>query len=371
MTVVEPNGWTAILAAPGTYPRPVKAQRSRCESGAVPQLRCLLLTAEDEPGRLLFADELSPRRKGGSRGTAAEPPPSASSGGFLWSKAGTPGLSPWRHSSSRPRPPRSHAGGDRRRGSSRSRRPRPRICSRSARASRSSRSTTSRTTRRTPRMTKLSGYTPNAEAIAALQARSRRRLVRRQPHRRGAREAEDPGARRADARRRSPRPTARSRSSARRPGTRPARPRSSRGMKSQDRGGGRVGAAPSPPLTVYHELEPDLYSATSKTFIGRHLHAARAEGHRRRGRQDGLRLPAALAGVHRGGEPEADRARRHDLLRPDRRRRSTSAPGWGTIAAVKDGGVLAVSDDIASRWGPRVVDFIQQVAAQVKVLAGK
>ena len=43
--------------------------------------------------------------------------------------------------------------------------------------------------------TKLSGYTPNVEAIAALQARSRRRLGRRERHRRGARQAEDPGAR--------------------------------------------------------------------------------------------------------------------------------------------------------------------------------
>ena len=31
-----------------------------------------------------------------------------------------------------------------------------------------------------------------------------------------------------------------------------------------------VAAVPhDPPLTVYHELEPDLYSVTSKTFIGR------------------------------------------------------------------------------------------------------
>jgi iron complex transport system substrate-binding protein len=38
-------------------------------------------------------------------------------------------------------------------------------------------------------------------------------------------------------------------------------------------------------------------------------------------------------------------------------------PGWGTIAAVKNDGVVAVSDDIASRWGPRIVDFMQAVAA--------
>ena len=30
-----------------------------------------------------------------------------------------------------------------------------------------------------------------------------------------------------------------------------------------------------------------------------------------------------------------------------------------------------MSDDLASRWGPRVVDFVQQVAARIKVLSGK
>ena len=45
--------------------------------------------------------------------------------------------------------------------------------------------------------------------------------------------------------------------------------------------------------------------------------------------------------------------------------------GWGTISALQDGGVLAVSDDVASRWGPRVVDFVRQVAAKVKELAAK
>ena len=34
-------GLLLFSAAPGTYPRPVCSQRSRCESGAVPQLRCL------------------------------------------------------------------------------------------------------------------------------------------------------------------------------------------------------------------------------------------------------------------------------------------------------------------------------------------
>ena len=45
--------------------------------------------------------------------------------------------------------------------------------------------------------------------------------------------------------------------------------------------------------------------------------------------------------------------------------------GWGTVAAVSNGGVLAVNDDIASRWGPRIVEFVGIVAAEIKRIAAK
>ena len=281
-----------------------RAQRSRCESGAVPQLRCLRLEpAEDEPGRLLSADELSPRRKGGSRGAAAEPPPSASRGGFLWSEAGTPGLLALAALVLVGVRPPARSTRRSRRGSSRSRRPRPRICSRSAPASRSSRSTTSRTTRRTRRTTKLSGYTPNAEAIAAYKPDLVVVSFDGEPHRRGAREAEDPGARRADRVDASPRPTARSRQLGKATGHVAGRGRGRRADEDADRGDRRVDAAREP-------ADHRLPRARARPLLGDledvhrpHLHAARAEGHRRRGRQDRLRLPAALAGVHRRGEP--------------------------------------------------------------------
>ena len=217
----------AILGGPGTYPRPVCSQRSRCESGAVPQLRCPQLRG-DEPGRLGHADELSPRRKGGSRGTAAEPPPSASRGGFLWSHAGISARSPWQRSSSSP-PPQPRGTQHRRRGSSRSPPPRPRICSRSARASRWWRSTISPTTRRSAPHTKLSGYTPNAEAVAGYKpdlvvvSFDANHIVE------ALGKLEDPGARPAD--RGDARPGLRAARAARRrrPGTPPAPRRSSPG----------------------------------------------------------------------------------------------------------------------------------------------
>jgi iron complex transport system substrate-binding protein len=40
-----------------------------------------------------------------------------------------------------------------------------------------------------------------------------------------------------------------------------------------------------------------------------------------------------------------------------------SRPGWASIAAVRSGTILRVDDSIASRWGPRIVDFVRAVAA--------
>src|SRR4029453_17824795 len=42
--------------------------------------------------------------------------------------------------------------------------------------------------------------------------------------------------------------------------------------------------------------------------------------------------------------------------------------GWGDLTAVRTGGVVALDDDVASRWGPRVVDFLKTVAAKVATL---
>ena len=41
-------------------------------------------------------------------------------------------------------------------------------------------------------------------------------------------------------------------------------------------------------------------------------------------------------------------------------------PGWSEIDAVANGNVVPVDDDIASRWGPRTVDFVQVVADAIE-----
>jgi len=41
-------------------------------------------------------------------------------------------------------------------------------------------------------------------------------------------------------------------------------------------------------------------------------------------------------------------------------------PGWSELQAVQSGAVVELNDDVASRWGPRVVDFVAAVADGVR-----
>jgi iron complex transport system substrate-binding protein len=43
-------------------------------------------------------------------------------------------------------------------------------------------------------------------------------------------------------------------------------------------------------------------------------------------------------------------------------------PGWDVLSAVKAGHVVELDDDIASRWGPRLVDYVAAIAAALESL---
>jgi iron complex transport system substrate-binding protein len=115
-------------------------------------------------------------------------------------------------------------------------------------------------------------------------------------------------------------------------------------------------------LSVYHELDPDLFSATSKTFVGK-VYAAL-----------GLRNIADAADSTGTGYPQLS-AEYVVAASPDvivladsvccGQRASTVAarPGWDRISAVRTGSIVRVHDSIASRWGPRLVDFFRAMSA--------
>ncbi len=85
-------------------------------------------------------------------------------------------------------------------------------------------------------------------------------------------------------------------------------------------------AAPRASLSVYNELTPDYYSATSSVDHRSCPPALRSAQHRRSGEHERCRRGAALGRVDRRREPRPDRARRHALLRPEQEQGRRSGP---------------------------------------------
>jgi len=113
-------------------------------------------------------------------------------------------------------------------------------------------------------------------------------------------------------------------------------------------------------LTYYHELDQTYYTATSNTFIGQiyGLLGLRNIGDEAKGAASGY--PQLSAEYIIKADPDI-------ILLADTKCCGQSAatvanrPGWDQITAVKTGAVVGLDDDIVSRWGPRVVDFLQVV----------
>ena len=119
--------------------------------------------------------------------------------------------------------------------------------------------------------------------------------------------------------------------------------------------------------SYYHELDPTFYSITSNTFIGqiyglfglRNI-ADTAEG--------GSDYPQLSAEFLISQDPDL-------IFLADTKCCGESVdtvgarPGWESLRAVTGGHVIELDDDVASRWGPRVVELVQLIGDSVAAIA--
>jgi iron complex transport system substrate-binding protein len=123
---------------------------------------------------------------------------------------------------------------------------------------------------------------------------------------------------------------------------------------------------PAQPLSYYHELDNTLYSITSNTFIGSvySLFGLRNIADNVEAGNDYPQLSAEvivsadpdlifLADTKCCGETAATVAARD---------------GWGSLKAVMNGNIVELDDDIPSRWGPRIVDFVIAIRDAISAL---
>lgn len=126
-----------------------------------------------------------------------------------------------------------------------------------------------------------------------------------------------------------------------------------------------IAGAPKVSLRYYHELDPTFFSVTSKTFIGS-IYA-----------MFGLQNIADGAPGADSGYPQLSnefivKANPDLIFLADVKCCAQSPvelakrPGWDKLAAVGKKNVIALDDDVASRWGPRAPEQVKVVADAIK-----
>lgn len=122
-------------------------------------------------------------------------------------------------------------------------------------------------------------------------------------------------------------------------------------------------------LTYYHEVDNTYYSASSGTFIGG-VYAL-----------FGLASIADAADQNGSGYPQLSV---EYILEADpdiiffgcalwcgtTAENIAERPGWSGLAAVESGALIEVDDDISSRWGPRLIEFVRLIAESLAARTG-
>ena len=118
---------------------------------------------------------------------------------------------------------------------------------------------------------------------------------------------------------------------------------------------------PTVTFSTYYELDNTYYSITSNTFVGALLSQFGLKSIAD-GVEEGNDYPQLSAEAIVAADPAV-------IFLADTKCCQQSAktvaarPGWDGLSAVKNNLVVELDDDIASRWGPRIVDLIEQIAS--------
>ena len=119
-------------------------------------------------------------------------------------------------------------------------------------------------------------------------------------------------------------------------------------------------------LTYYHEVDNTLYSTTSKTFLGQLYDLLGLVNIADPADEDGVGGPQLSSEFIVDTDPDLIFLADADL--GESPQTVSSRQGWSSMQAVTEGRIIVLDTDIASRWGPRVVDFLEQVESAIESL---
>ena len=117
-------------------------------------------------------------------------------------------------------------------------------------------------------------------------------------------------------------------------------------------------------LTFYYELDPTFYSVTSSTFVGELFVLTGVSNIADAADPDGFGFPQLTAEYIIEQNPTL-------IYLADTKCCGQNAetvaerPGWDTLGVVVRGSVVELDDDVASRWGPRIADLVDDIVTSI------
>ena len=127
-----------------------------------------------------------------------------------------------------------------------------------------------------------------------------------------------------------------------------------------------LAAAPDSPLRVYHELDENYFAASSFSFIGAVYAALGAENIADAADADGYGFPQLTEEYIVEADPELIVITEQVSYSADD---VAARPGWESVSAVRNGDIAVVEADVASRWGPRLPEFVIAAAEALATAA--
>jgi iron complex transport system substrate-binding protein len=120
-------------------------------------------------------------------------------------------------------------------------------------------------------------------------------------------------------------------------------------------------------LTFYHELDNSLYSVTSNTFIGEVYALFGLDNVADPADSDGTSFGYPQLSDEYLVDADPDLIFLADTLCCAQNAEAVAErPGWNALTAVVNGNVIELNDDVASRWGPRLVEFVEVIAGALE-----
>jgi len=120
-----------------------------------------------------------------------------------------------------------------------------------------------------------------------------------------------------------------------------------------------------PKFSVYHELDENYYSPSTWSFLGNIYDIL------------GFKNIADEADTAKTGYPKLSAeyimVSNPDIivtsgLKNDKQLKFASRAGWNAVKAVQNEAIISVEPDIAGRWGPRLIDFCEQIIHKLRVI---